>query len=46
MVYCCEDCNFLFQRVGEVQMCPFCEGTRFRPATQEEAEKLQSLLIK
>ena len=46
MVYCCEDCGFLFQRVSEVRECPFCEGNRFRPATAEESKRLQILLNK
>lgn len=44
MIYCCEDCGFLFQRVGEIQECPSCEGSRLRSATQTEAEKLRALL--
>ena len=44
MIYCCEDCGFIFQRVGEIQTCPSCEGYRLRSATHEEMEKLQSLL--
>lgn len=44
MIYCCEDCSFLFQRVGEVQTCPLCEGHHLRSATPEETEQLQSLL--
>lgn len=44
MIYCCEDCGFLFQRIGAVEACPFCEGPRFSAATEEEAERLQSLL--
>ena len=46
MTYCCENCDFLFRRVGVVDACPFCEGSRFRPATEEEAERLQLLLMK
>lgn len=46
MTYCCEDCGFLFRRLGEVKECPFCEGTQFRPATAEEAERMQALLNK
>ena len=43
MIYRCEDCGFLFRRVGTVEACPFCEGSRFRPATEEEAERLQEV---
>ena len=45
MVYCCEDCGFLFSRVGEVQECPFCKSEHFRPATAEEAEHFGKLLM-
>ena len=44
MIYCCEDCGFIFQRVGEIYECPLCERSRFRSATREEMEKLQTLL--
>ena len=46
MVYCCEDCGFLFRRMGEVKECPFCERSRFRPATAQEKNCLQALLNK
>ena len=46
MVYYCEDCGFLFRRAGEVRKCPFCEGPRFRSATEEEIERLRLLLMK
>lgn len=46
MMYCCEDCGFLFRRIGAVEECPFCEGSRFRSATVEEAERLQAMLKK
>lgn len=46
MIYCCEDCGFLFRRIGEVRECPSCEGRRFRAATTEEGKLLQALLDK
>lgn len=46
MVYCCEDCGFLFRRVGEVKECPFCEGSRFRATRLEEEKRLQAILNK
>lgn len=46
MIYCCEDCSFLFHRVGEVRRCPFCEGSRFRPAAPEERARFHALLEK
>jgi len=45
MIYCCEECGFLFSRVGEVRECPFCEADHIRPATAEEAKRLQALLM-
>jgi len=45
MIYCCDHCGFLFARRGEVLECPSCEGKRIRPATREEAERLQALLV-
>lgn len=44
MIYCCEDCGFLFRRVGEIHECPSCDGSHLCSATQTEAEKLRSLL--
>ena len=44
MTYCCEVCGFLFQRVGEVQTCPFCESYHLRSATAQEADRLHELL--
>jgi len=44
MIYTCEDCGFLFSRVGEVDECPSCEGKHIRPATDKEAEWLNKTL--
>ena len=46
MIYCCEDCGFLFRRVGEVTACPSCESKRFRTATEAEAKRLQAIINK
>lgn len=46
MIYRCEDCGFLFLRVGDVKACPSCEGSCFRHAMPEEAKRLQALLNK
>ena len=46
MIYCCEDCGFLFRRIGAVEECPFCEGKRFRTATKAEATRLQAIINK
>lgn len=43
MIYACEDCGFLFYRVGEVIECPFCEKNHIRFATGEESQRLQTL---
>ena len=44
MIYACEDCGFLFQRVSDVRECPSCEGKHIRPATVEESKALQNHL--
>ena len=42
--YYCEDCDFLFLRIGTVHECPLCEGPHFRLATEEESDRLQQIL--
>jgi len=44
MIYCCENCGFLFQRVGKILKCPRCERERIRLAAPEETERLLLLL--
>jgi hypothetical protein len=44
MIYTCEDCGFIFYRLGEIKECPFCEEKHIRPATGEETQRLQELL--
>lgn len=44
MIYCCEDCGFLFRRAGKILECPRCEREHIRPAAPEEAKRLLSLL--
>jgi len=44
MTYACEDCGFLFCRVGAVKECPSCEKNHIRPATEEETGRLGKLL--
>lgn len=44
MTYCCEECGFLFRRVGEVHTCPSCESYQLRSATAQETDRLHKLL--
>ena len=46
MDYCCDDCGFLFRRVGEIHVCPSCDGPNLRPTTKIESDQLESLLKK
>lgn len=46
MDYCCDNCGFLFRRVGEIHVCPSCDGPNLRPATKIESDQLESLLKK
>lgn len=44
MIYTCEDCGFVFCRMGEVEECPSCEKTHIRFANCEESRRLQELM--
>lgn len=44
MVYICENCGFIFNRLGEIEECPTCEAKHIRSATEEETLRLQELL--
>ena len=46
MIYACEECRFLFRRMGEVRQCPSCEGCHIRPASEEESKALQNYLAR
>ena len=40
-VYACDNCGFLFSRVGECAQCPDCGKTVIREATPEEKEEFR-----
>lgn len=44
MTYACKDCGFVFCRAGEVNECPSCEKNHIRSATEEETQRVQTLL--
>ena len=44
MIYCCDNCGFLFSRRGEISACPQCESRRIRPALDAEKKKLEAQL--
>lgn len=44
MVYYCEKCGLLFQRMGQIEQCPRCESPCFRPAVPEEQEQMERML--
>lgn len=46
MVYVCERCNFIFERVGVVESCPYCDAKDVRPADQGEEEKYRRKMQK
>jgi rRNA maturation endonuclease Nob1 len=39
MIYICDKCLFIFERVGEVDSCPDCGGPDIREATETEKGK-------
>ena len=36
MVFICDKCGFLFERVGVVDSCPVCDKASVRASTSEE----------
>ena len=36
MIYACDNCHFLFKRVGETDQCPDCGKYCIRTANEEE----------
>jgi Zn-finger protein len=44
MIYTCEDCGFIFSRMGEVKECPSCEKIHIRSATSKETKRLLEIL--
>lgn len=44
MIYTCENCGFLFRRIGAVESCPYCDSDRIRPADKEEQKLLEQRL--
>ena len=44
MIYACENCGFLFRRMGGAERCPMCEGLWIRPASARETERLEEKL--
>jgi rRNA maturation endonuclease Nob1 len=41
MIYACDNCKFLFQRVGEVDSCPDCGKPTVREASAEECKEFE-----
>ena len=39
VVYACDLCHFLFERLGEPEQCPDCGKYAIRPATEEERQE-------
>ncbi|MDY4785061.1 hypothetical protein [Pygmaiobacter massiliensis] len=41
MVYICDKCQFLFERMGEVLNCPVCNSNHIRPADDAERTRYE-----
>lgn len=39
MIYACDSCKFVFERVGEVDRCPDCGKKTIREADNEERQE-------
>ena len=44
MIYVCETCHFIFDRVGQVDACPDCGKPLVREATEPEREEFRKNL--
>lgn len=38
MIYTCNICHFIFERIGEIDQCPDCGKKNIREANDEEKE--------
>ena len=44
MIYTCDKCHFIFERVGEVSTCPDCGKDAIREANEAEKEEFRKNL--
>lgn len=42
MIYVCDNCRFVFERMGEVSGCPVCTSSHVRPANEAEQQTYQT----
>ena len=41
MIYACDNCHFVFSRVGHMEQCPDCGKFTVRPANEDETEEFK-----
>jgi len=46
LIYACEKCKFLFERVGAVEKCPDCGRPCIREANDDEQQTYQTDKLK
>jgi len=46
MIYACDHCRFIFNRAGEVSVCPNCGKPAVREASKDEKEEYKRTLDK
>ena len=39
MIYACDSCRFIFERIGEIDRCPDCGKKNIREANDEEKQE-------
>jgi len=44
MIFCCDNCHFLFSRAAQPEQCPDCGKYRVRPANEEERAEFEGRL--
>ncbi len=43
MIYACDTCHFVFERVGDCTECPDCGKKTIREATNEEKRNISGI---
>ncbi len=46
MNYACDECGFVFRRIGAVERCPICDGIKLREANRQEQDALEKWIAK
>ncbi len=45
MIYICKNCKFLFERVGETELCPDCGKKTVQEANEQEKAEYKERIL-